>query len=98
MSSVLESRQTPPAATGGVWPARDDERDPYYWKREPVAEQPWLGRGFLREYLRLHDVDGEEPEGELLLAGARRLRWLPRGGKSAWDRTLDLIDRLASDA
>ncbi len=37
MSSVRESRQTPPAATGGVWPARDDKGDPYYWKREPFA-------------------------------------------------------------
>lgn len=250
VSSVRESRQTPPAATAGVWhvatrddsailklvrnggdegrwPAREDERDPYYWKREPLAyvsganaafgvpqvracveradgsvalwledcgeppttrtadelveiaerlgraqaqpvpEHPWLGRGFLREYLRLHEVDGEEPEGELVLchndfhpgnvlatgavidwaycglgaagldagvlvvdavadeaaddvdpeavydayvrgygadaragflAGACRLRWLPRGRTPAWDRTLDLIDRLASDA
>jgi hypothetical protein len=247
---VRESRQTPPAATAGVWrvstrddsavlklirnggdegrwPARDDERDPYYWKREPLAytsgvnaafgvpqvracieradgsvalwledcgeapttrtaaelveiaerlgqaqaqpvpEQPWLVRGFLPEYLRLHGLDGGDAGGEPVLAhndfhpgnvlangavidwaycglgsagvdagvlvvdaladeavdevdpesvyaayvrgygadaragfvaGASRLRWLPRGRKPAFDRTLDLIDRLASDA
>ena len=250
VTSVRESRQTPPAATVGVWrvaacgdsavlklirnggdegrwPARGDEADPYYWQREPLAyttgvnaafgvpqvracveradgsialwledcgeppatrtaeelvaiaerlgraqaqpapEHPWLVRGFLPEYLRLHGVEGGEPEGPLVLthndfhpgnvlangavvdwaycglgaagldagvlvvdaladeavaevdaeavyeayvrgygasaragflAGASRLRWLPRGRKPAWDRTLDLIERLASDA
>jgi hypothetical protein len=250
VTSVRESRQTPPAATAGVWhvatrddsavlkvvrsggdegrwPARDAETDPYYWKREPLAytsganaafgvpqvracverpdgsvalwledcgeppaprtaddlvaiaerlgraqaqpapEHPWLGRGFLPEYLRLHGIDGgDEPDGPLVLthndfhpgnilangavidwascglgaagldagvlvvdaladeavedvdpeavyaayvdgygaeartgflAGASRLRWLPRGRKAAWDRTLDLIERLRSE-
>jgi hypothetical protein len=250
VSGVRESRQTPPAATAGVWrvatrddtailklvrnggdegrwPARDDETDPYYWRREPLAyasganaafgvphvracverpdgtialwledcgeppatrtldelvavaerlgraqrqpvpAQPWLVRGFLPEYLRLHGVAGDEPDGPLVLthndfhpgnvlangavvdwaycglgvagldagvlvvdaladeaieeidpeaiyaaytagfgadarvgfvAGATRLRWLPRGRRRAWDRTLDLIERLRSDA
>jgi hypothetical protein len=249
VTAVRESRQTPPAATAGVWhvatrddravlklvrnggddgrwPARDDEADPYYWKREPLAytsgvnaafgvprvracveradgsvalwledcgeapatrtvdeiveiaerlgaaqaqpveSLPWLGHGFLPEYLRLHGIDdGDDPPGEVLchndfhpgnvlasgavidwaycglgaagldagvlvvdaladeaideldpeavyaayvrgfgrearagfLAGASRLRWLPRGRRAAWDRTLDLIERLRSE-
>jgi hypothetical protein len=249
VTSVRESRQTPPAATAGVWrvatrddsailklvrnggdegrwPARDDETDPYYWRREPLAyttganaafgvprvracveradgsvalwledcgdapvtrtqdelvaiaerlgraqaqpapRQPWLVRGFLPEYLRLHGAEGDEPDAPLVLthndfhpgnvlangavidwaycglgaagldagvlvvdaladeaveevdaeavysayvraygaearagflAGATRLRWLPRGRKPAWDRAIDLIERLASE-
>lgn len=249
VTSVHQARETPPAATAGVWrvatrddsailklvrnggeagrwPARGEETDPYYWRREPLAytsganaafgvpqvracvergdgsvalwledggeppatrsadelvaiaerlgraqaqpapHHPWLVRGFLHEYLRLHEVDGDEPAGPLVLchndfhpgnvlangaivdwaycgpgvagldagvlvvdaladeavevvdpesvysayvrgygaearpgflAGASRLRWLPRGRKRAWDRTLDLIERLRSE-
>jgi len=221
----------------GRWPARADETDPYYWRREPlaylsgaidafgvpavracverpdgsvalwledcgepavtrgpdelgaiakrlgvaqaqpVASEPWLAPGFHREYLRLHGiaddcarldelpqalchndfhpgnvladgsvidwaycgpgavgldagvlvVDGiadevvapdeadeavdavwsgytaglgrdDEAVRRGFLEGARRLRWLPRGRKPAWDAALDLIDRLASGA
>jgi hypothetical protein len=216
----------------GRWPARADERDPYYWRREPLAyvsgvnepfgvphvracverpdgsvalwledcgtappwtverlhdvaqrlgraqalsvpDQPWLVPGFLPEYLRLHGIDddcaplaalpqvlchndfhpgnvladgsvidwaycgvgaagldagvlvvdaladGAIPPHEAdpladavwqgyrrglghdvragFVAGARRLRWLPRGRKPAWDATVSLIERLASD-
>jgi hypothetical protein len=219
----------------GRWPARAEETDPYYWRREPLAylsraldafdlpdlracvdrpdgtvalwledcgeppptrtlgelatiagrlgtaqsrplpDEPWLVRGFLPAYLRLHGIDDdcawldELPQtlchndfhpGNVLatgsvidwaycglgavgldagvlvvdgiadevvparqadeaadavwsaytaalgrddqavrlgfVEGARRLRWLPRGQKPAWDATLDLIDRLAS--
>jgi hypothetical protein len=219
----------------GRWPARAEETDPYYWRREPLAylshaldgfgvpelracverpdgsvalwledggeppstralaelaaiaqrlgkaqacpvpDEPWLVRGFLPAYLRLHGIDDdcarldELPQalchndfhpGNVLadgsvidwaycgtgaigldagvlvvdgiadevipgeqadeaadaawagytaglgrddeavrrgfVEGARRLRWLPRGEKPAWDATLGLIDRLAS--
>ena len=135
----------------------------------PVPEQPWLGPGFLAEYLRLHGVEHDaaglddlpqvlchndfhpgnvvgggavvdwaycgiggagmdagvlavdaladevvdrvDPEAVYaayvrgygaearagFVAGASRLRWLPRGRTRAWDATLDLIERLRSE-
>ena len=139
----------------------------------PVADEPWLVRGFLPEYLRLHGIEDDcarledlpqtlchndfhpgnvlgggavidwaycgvgaagldagvlvvdaladeaiaADEADALadavwegyrrgfgqdvragfVAGARRLRWLPRGRKTAWDATTSLIERLASD-
>jgi hypothetical protein len=220
----------------GRWPARSEESDPYYWRREalayasgaidrfgvpevlacvertdgsialwledcgeapptrtleeafaiaqrlgaaqalPVPDAPWLARGFLREYLRLHDIDDDCADLEALpevlchndfhpgnvlaggavidwaycglgaagldagvlladgiadavfpaeqadefaaavwsgytgglgrgdaqirrgfVAGARRLRWLPFGREAAWDATIALIERLASE-
>ena len=54
---------------------------------DEVADAVWEGylRGFGDASARLGFVEG-----------VRRLRWLPRGHKSSWDVTLDLIERLAS--